>query len=153
MIVTIAKQDDDGSSTPNKIVRVDELWMLLFSLTSAPNFKKLICFLYSLPCSNAYVESVFSQMKHLFSDSRNCMSTELVSAELKIRLNSTLSCTEKYKYILSNRELLKAIQSDEKYTFKNNMSNYLIYFCLDRFFFFLLYNKDRKPMRNFLPIK
>ena len=74
--------------------------------------------MYSLPCSNAYVESVFSQMKHLFNEARNRMTTELVSAELKIRLNSTLSCTEMYKHILCNQDLLKAIKSDEKYTFK-----------------------------------
>ncbi|CAF3642456.1 unnamed protein product [Rotaria sp. Silwood1] len=109
---------DDDYSTGAKRVRSDQLWMLLLSLTKSPNFKKLICFLYSLPCSNAYVESAFSQMKHLLSDKRSSMTTELISAELKIRLNSTLSCTELYKYILSSEDLLRAIKSDEKYTFK-----------------------------------
>ncbi len=46
------------------------------------------------------------------------MTTELVLAELKIRLNSTLSCNELYKYLLGNEDLLRAIKSDEKYTFK-----------------------------------
>ena len=92
--------------------------MLLLSLTPSPNFKKLLCFLFSLPCSNAYVETVFSQMKHLVNDKRNRMTTELVSAELKIRLNATLQCADMYKYILSNQDILKAIRSDEKYTFK-----------------------------------
>ena len=92
--------------------------MLLLSLTSSSNLKKLLCFLFSIPCSNAYVESVFSQMKNLVNDKRNCMTTELVSAELKIRLNATLPCADMYKYILSNQDLLKAIRSDEKYTFK-----------------------------------
>ncbi|CAF5022389.1 unnamed protein product, partial [Rotaria sp. Silwood1] len=104
---------DDDYSTGAKRVRSDQLWMLLLSLTKSPNFKKLICFLYSLPCSNAYVESAFSQMKHLLSDKRSSMTTELISAELKIRLNSTLSCTELYKYILSSEDLLRAIKSDE----------------------------------------
>ncbi len=52
------------------------------------------------PFFNAYVDSVFSQMKHLFNDRRNFMTAELVSAELKIRLNATLSCTKMYKYML-----------------------------------------------------
>ncbi|CAF1396996.1 unnamed protein product [Rotaria sp. Silwood1] len=112
------EDDDDDHLTTNKIVRSDQLWMFLFSITESPNFKKLICFLYSLPCSNAFVESVFSQMKHLLNDRRKRMTNELVSAELKIRFNSTLSCTEMYKYILCNQDLLKAIKSDEKYTFK-----------------------------------
>jgi hypothetical protein len=46
------------------------------------------------------------------------MTTELVSAELKIRLKSTLACSELYKYLLGNEDLLKVIKSDEKYTFK-----------------------------------
>jgi hypothetical protein len=32
---------------------------------------------------------------------------ELISAELKIRLNSTLSCTEMYKHILGSQDLSK----------------------------------------------
>ena len=112
------KNVDDDCSTETKRVRSDQLWMLLLSITKSPNFKKLICFLYSLPCSNAYVESVFSQMKHLFNDRRHSMTTELMAAELKIRFNSMLSCTEVYKYILSNEDLLRVIKSDEKYTFR-----------------------------------
>jgi hypothetical protein len=64
------------------------------------------------------VESVFSIMKHLWDDKRNRMSTELVAAELKIRLNSSLSCTETYDLFLSKPELLKLISSNEKYCIK-----------------------------------
>jgi hypothetical protein len=46
------------------------------------------------------------------------MRTELISAELKIRLNSSLSCTEMYKHLLGNQDLLKEIKSGEKYMFK-----------------------------------
>jgi hypothetical protein len=67
-------------------------------------------------------QSVFSQMKHLVNDNRNCMTTELVAAELKIRLNAVLPCVDMYKYILSNQDLLKAIRSDEKYTFRESCS-------------------------------
>jgi hypothetical protein len=57
--------------------------------------------LFSIPCSNAYVESVFSQMKHLLNDKRNWMTTELVSAEIEIRLNANLTRANMYKYIPS----------------------------------------------------
>jgi hypothetical protein len=43
----------------------------------------------------------------LWDDKRNRMSTELVAAELKIRLNSSLSCTEAYDFFLSKPELLR----------------------------------------------
>ena len=46
-------------------------------------------------------------MKHLFNDTRNRMTTEFLSTELKIRLNSTISCNGIYKYILSDPDLLE----------------------------------------------
>ncbi len=100
-----------------KEIRPDQLWAMLLSIkpTPSPNLHKFISFLFSIPCSNAYVEGVFSIMKHLYDDQRNRMSTELIAAELKIRLNSSLSCTEIYNFLLSKPELLKLIHSNEKY--------------------------------------
>ncbi len=60
------------------------------------------------------MSSVFSTMKHLYNDKRNRMSTKLIVAELKIRLNSYLSCTGTYDFLLSKLELLKLIHSNEK---------------------------------------
>jgi len=65
MIPMTEKKEDDNYLTVNKIMRSDQLWMSLFSLTQSPYFKKLICFLYSLTCSNANIGSAFSQMKFL----------------------------------------------------------------------------------------
>ncbi len=48
-------------------------------------------------------------MKHLYNDKRNRMSTELIAAELNIRLNSSLSCTEIYDFLISKLELLKNV--------------------------------------------
>ncbi|CAF1359389.1 unnamed protein product [Rotaria magnacalcarata] len=116
--------DDDElkESSAIKEIRSDQLWAMLLSikLTPSPNLHKLICFLFSIPCSNAFVESVFSAMKHLYDDKRNRMSTKLVAAELKIRFNSFLSCTEVYNIFLSKPELLKLIHCNEKYCAKNN---------------------------------
>jgi hypothetical protein len=56
-------------------------------------------FLFSITRSYANVESVFSQMNHLVNDKRNIMTTEPVSAELKIRFNANLTCANMYKYI------------------------------------------------------
>ncbi len=97
--------------------------LLSIKSTPSPNLHKFISFLFSIPCSNAFVESVFSIMKHLWDDKRNRMSTELVAAELKIRLNSSLSCTEAYDFFLSKPELLKLISSNEKYCIKKQRIN------------------------------
>ncbi|CAF5167760.1 unnamed protein product [Rotaria magnacalcarata] len=93
---------------------------MLFAVnaTPTPNMKKLICFLYSIPASNAYVECVFSDMKYLLNDSRNRMSVESIAAELQIRRNGSISGIDMHKYLLSQKELLEAISSNNKYTLK-----------------------------------
>jgi hypothetical protein len=67
------------------------------------------------------------------------MTTELVAAELKIRLNAVLPCADMYKYILSNQYLLKAVQSDEKHTFRKKLLGKFI--CLFNYLFLNLWNK------------
>ncbi len=69
------------------------------------------------------MESVFSKLKHLYDDKRNRMSTELIRAELQIRLNSSLRCTQAYEYFLSKPELLKLVYSSQKYSFKKQRIN------------------------------
>ncbi|CAM4985979.1 unnamed protein product [Rotaria socialis] len=115
-----SESDEEDEEEQTKVIRSDQLWAMLLAVnaTPTPNMKKLICFLYSIPASNAYVESIFSDMKHLLSDSRNRMSVDLVSAELQIRRNSSLSCTDMHQYLLSDKELLGAISSNNKYAFK-----------------------------------
>ena len=61
------------------------------------------------------------------------MRTEFISVELKIRLNSTLSCTEMYKHILDSKDLSKAIKSNKKYTFKK-MCSIILFICLTSIF-------------------
>ena len=53
--------DDLKENTVIKEIRPDQLWAMLLSVksTPSPNLHKLICFLFSIPCSNAFVESIF----------------------------------------------------------------------------------------------
>jgi hypothetical protein len=110
--------DDDDREVQNgvtKEIRSDQLWAMLLSIKPTPssNLQQSIFFIFN-PCSNAYVESVFLSMKDLYNDKRNFMSTELIASELKIRLNSSLSCTDIYGFLLSKPKLLKLIRSNEK---------------------------------------
>ena len=75
-------------------------------------------FFYSLSCSNGYGESGLPQLKHLLNDRKSCITRDLITVELKIRLKSTVSCIALHKYILSSEDVLRAIEPDEKYTFK-----------------------------------
>ncbi|CAF3633183.1 unnamed protein product, partial [Rotaria sordida] len=106
--------DEEVEEEPTKVIRSDQLWAMLLAInaTPTPNMKKLISFLYSIPASNAYVEGIFSEMKHLLNDFRNQMTSDSVAAELQIRRNGFLSCTDMHKYLLSQKELLEAISSN-----------------------------------------
>jgi hypothetical protein len=50
---------EEGGVT--KEIRPDHLWVIILSVkpTPSPNLQKFIYFLFSISCSNAYVESVF----------------------------------------------------------------------------------------------
>ncbi len=99
------------------LIRSDQLWAYLLNINpnTRPNFKKLICYIFSIPCSNSYVETIFSHMKHVWSDYRNRMEIELVSAELKVRMNGNYSCQRFYQHILLEKNLLKEIRKNAKY--------------------------------------
>ncbi|CAF4552462.1 unnamed protein product [Rotaria socialis] len=73
-------------------IQSDQLWAYLLNIrpNTTPNMKLIISYVFSIPCSNAYVESIFSHMNHLWSDYRNRMDIELVAAELKIRKNADI---------------------------------------------------------------
>jgi hypothetical protein len=51
------------------------------------------------------------------------MSTELIRAELKIRLNSSLRCKQAYEHFLPKLELLKLVHFSQKYFIKKQLIN------------------------------
>jgi len=59
---------------------------------------------------------LFSHMKYLWNNNRSRMRHDLVGAELKIRMNTHLTCKEFYKYLLTKPDLLKKIRSSDKYS-------------------------------------
>ncbi|CAF3185040.1 unnamed protein product [Rotaria sp. Silwood2] len=100
----------------NHPVRVDHLWAYLLDGESVPNLKKLVQFVFSIPASNAFCETIFSHMKYLWNDNRNRMNHDLVGAELKIKMNTHFTCTQFYDYLLNEPDLLKQIRSSDKYS-------------------------------------
>ena len=57
----------------------------------------------------------FNLMKNLWTDERNRLSTDMVKAELCVKLNYPFSCKELYTFIIDQKTLLKAARSNSKY--------------------------------------
>jgi hypothetical protein len=97
----------------------DQLWAYLLSksATLCSEMTKVLAYVYSIPCSNAFAEGVFSHMKHTWIPSRNLMSTETIAAELKIQLNSKMKCEDFYSFAQSQPELIRCAKSKQKYSY------------------------------------
>jgi hypothetical protein len=78
--------------------------------------EKLFQFVFSIPTSNAFCESICSHMKYLWDNNRNRMNHDLVGAELKIKINTHYTCTQFYDYLLNKPDLFKQIRSSDKYS-------------------------------------
>ena len=115
------------TTTPNhednhQRIRSDQLWAYLLSRTATecPELKKLLAFVYSISCSNAFAEDVFSHMKHAWTPSRNSMSVETVAAELQIRLNCHMKCNDFFSFVKNEPDLIKCSRRSEKYNCKKS---------------------------------
>ncbi|CAF1519061.1 unnamed protein product, partial [Rotaria sordida] len=59
--------NNSASTKVNECIRSDQLWSYLLNIkpNAAPNMKLLVAYVFSIPYSNSYVESILSQMNHL----------------------------------------------------------------------------------------
>lgn len=89
------------------------LWKTFLKAEVNPNLKRIIKTIMKVPCSNAYVESVFSHMNRLWTDSRNKLSVDMAKAELCIRYNFSLTCRVMHGAVGPSRTLLKACISEK----------------------------------------
>ncbi|CAF1655930.1 unnamed protein product, partial [Adineta ricciae] len=91
-------------------IRSDQFWAFLLARSKPMciEMHKIVSYVFSIPCSNAFVEGVFSHMKNAWTASRNLMANETIAAELKIRLNSHMKCEDFFSFIQSQPELIKA---------------------------------------------
>uniref|UniRef100_A0A8C6M4A3 HAT C-terminal dimerisation domain-containing protein n=1 Tax=Nothobranchius furzeri TaxID=105023 RepID=A0A8C6M4A3_NOTFU len=95
----------------------EERYLKLFSKADVPleNLRKVCAYIFSIPCSNAHSERIFSMMSSAWRNERNRLDVESVKAELQICVIFTLDCTDMYKKFLSNKKLLEAARKGQKY--------------------------------------
>jgi hypothetical protein len=107
--------NDSSNKKVNEFIRSDQLWSYLLNIkpNAVPNMKLVVAYVFSIPCSNSYVESIFSQMNHLWSNYRNRMDIQLVEADIH--------CSHFYDFLLTQDELLTKIASNEKFVRKKRV--------------------------------
>lgn len=96
----------------------DKLWAYFIrNCVEVKNLTKIVCFIFSIPVSNAYCERVFSILNNLYSKERNRMSMDLIKAELIIRLNFDENCLNFKTFLNSDKaqKLLNAVKKNDKY--------------------------------------
>ena len=90
----------------------------ILSSCEAPNLEKIVSAVMAIPVGNDFVEHIFSVMKNLWTDERNRLIVRQAKAELCIKFNYSLSCTDFYNYISKDRKIIETAKSDKKYSFK-----------------------------------
>lgn len=69
------------------------------------NLRKVSAYIFSIPCSNAHTERVFSMMTFAWGNERNRLEVVSVKAELQVCVNFTFSCTDVHKKFLGDKTL------------------------------------------------
>ena len=85
------------------------------NVQKCPNLLLLVQFVFSINCSNAFCERVFSVMKALWRDERNKLDIETVRAELFTSFNINMHCDDFHTMVKSCPSLQKAASSSAKY--------------------------------------
>ncbi|KAF3833429.1 hypothetical protein F7725_024633 [Dissostichus mawsoni] len=87
----------------------EERYLKLFSKAEVPlvNLRKVSAYIFSIPCSNAHTERVFSMMTSAWRNERNRLDVDSVKAELHICVNFTFECTDMYQRLLTNKNSWK----------------------------------------------
>lgn len=105
----------------HNILSFKERWLSAFKYFKELNITIdclliVVEFSFSLPGSNAAVESVFSLMNSTWIKSRNKLNISTVEALLMIITSfDNMSCCQFYESILANKTLLQKVHSSAKY--------------------------------------
>lgn len=72
---------------------------ILFKNGDYPNYKRVIEYYLCIPVSNAHVERSFSLLKNSWTDNWNRLSIDSLKAELLIKYNYNMDCTDFYRLL------------------------------------------------------
>ena len=94
------------------------VWNLFFQTMGShnvPNLFRLYSAAVIIPTHNAFCERMFSLMFYSWDDNRSRLHNNLVKAELCIKNNFDLSCSEFVEFIKDKKKVLEEVSSSAKY--------------------------------------
>lgn len=102
-------------------VSIPNRWVELFRHLERENcdfdeMAAIIEYILCMPGSTASVERVFSGMNKTWTEEKTKMKVETLKAILTVKVNLKKTCLEVFTWLNSEHEMLRQIQSKEKYT-------------------------------------
>lgn len=117
-LITTLMQDKDKN-------QCCKLWVSFFEKATVPMLI-IMRHVLAIPVNNELVGRVLSVVNGLWTDDMNRMSTELVKAEICIKMNLSVSCQDFYKIALGNKRFLESVRSTRNTDFKEGLRLFLI---------------------------
>ena len=115
----------DELSTLNQVIKSfnfndknqshDMIWCNILKNDKFPLMLKIIESALCIPISNASVERVFSIMKNILGDERNSLNNNTIKAEVCVKVNYSMNCSQFANFIKNEPQLLSAARSSKKY--------------------------------------
>lgn len=103
-------------TTNFKELSIPKKWQIILLNNHLPLLTKLIDSIFSIPCSNAFCERVFSLLNVQWTDERNSLDFSTIAAILCVLVNADLKCCECVQF-LHSENVYKMLKSTEKYMY------------------------------------
>lgn len=86
-------------------------------------FSSIVEYVLCFPGSSASVERLFAHAKKLWKPESTALNIQTLRAMLFVKFNMEYTCTEFHRYLQTHPDTVRKISSQEKYNFKQGISN------------------------------
>jgi len=115
----VSQNSKEWADEDKKTPQCHEKWVSFFKTYTRPEqhseFLKICQYVFAIPAHNGNTERIFSLMNIQWTDDRNKMGVETLSAILQVLYNFKMDCSSFYNFILDKKEVLASAGTSAKY--------------------------------------
>lgn len=115
----VSEKIKEWTDEDKKPPQCHEKWVCFFKTHTRPEqhseFLKICQYVFAIPAHNGNTERIFSLMNIQWTEERNKMGVDTLSAILQVLYNLKMDCSSFYNFILEKKEVLKLAGTKEKY--------------------------------------